>query len=175
MTISEKGKELIKKYEGCSLVAYACSSGVATIGFGHTTGVKLGTRISQELADYYFDCDVQRFAEYVNLNIVKKIDYELTQEQFDVLVSFTYNLGSIRDGFKYALLKGDLKDAVARMTQYTKSGGKHILGLQRRRMEEAVMFTGYPIAEEDLKTIRKASRLWLNQLLVRLFAWYEEQ
>jgi lysozyme len=174
MTLSEKGKAHIKSYEGCGLKTYACSSGVATIGYGHTRGVKDGMTITQQEAEYFFDCDVKRFSDYVNESIVKKIEYDLTQEQFDALVSFAYNLGSIKDGFKAALLSNDLKEAVQKLTLYVKSGGVYNKGVHRRRIAEAVMFTGYPATEEELDIIRNsATHIWLNKYALRIMNWYD--
>jgi len=51
MKISEEGKALIKKFEGCKLEAYLCSAGVPTIAFGRTKNVKLGDTCTQEQAD----------------------------------------------------------------------------------------------------------------------------
>ena len=53
MKISLEGLSLIKKFEGCKLIAYKCSAGVWTIGYGHTTGVKEGDVCTQEEAENY--------------------------------------------------------------------------------------------------------------------------
>lgn len=52
--ISDKGINLIKRFEGCSLSAYKCPANVWTIGYGHTgSDVTQGKRISQEEANDY--------------------------------------------------------------------------------------------------------------------------
>ena len=71
MKISENGKNLIKKYEGCRLTAYFCPSGILTIGWGHTGDVKEGQTITQSEADRLFDLDIQKYEvahKYGNFN-----------------------------------------------------------------------------------------------------------
>ena len=53
MNISQKGIDLIKKFEGCKLYSYRDSVGVATIGYGHTKNVKIGMSITQAQADLF--------------------------------------------------------------------------------------------------------------------------
>lgn len=88
MNISDKGISLIKSFEGCKLKAYLCPANVWTIGYGHTKGVHNGMTITQEQADEYFYEDIKPIEEYLN-----SLDVELTQGQYDALVSFIYNLG----------------------------------------------------------------------------------
>ena len=91
MKTSEKGFEIIKKYESCRLTAYLDPVGIPTIGWGHTSGVKMGQTITQAQADAYLAQDVST-AE----RAVAKYDgtYHWNQNQFDGLVSFTYNCGA---------------------------------------------------------------------------------
>ena len=94
MKISSKGLALIKEFEGCYLTAYKCPAGVWTIGWG-TTGkvdgkqICAGMKISQAKADALLKQDMVEFEGYVN-----KLPYKLNQNQFDALVSFTYNCGN---------------------------------------------------------------------------------
>ena len=53
MNVSQKGIDLIKKYEGLRLEAYLCPAGVWTIGYGHTAGVGKGMKITAEQAEEY--------------------------------------------------------------------------------------------------------------------------
>lgn len=91
--IGQAGLALIKQFEGCRLVAYQCSAGVWTIGYGHTAGVYKGMKITQAEAEAYLLQDVAKFEKYVNnLSYVPFTD-QLNQNQFDALVSFAFNLG----------------------------------------------------------------------------------
>jgi hypothetical protein len=66
MNISKVGIELIKKFEGCVLFGYKDPVGVPTIGYGHTGGVVVGQRITQEKAEQLLKQDLKRFEDAVN-------------------------------------------------------------------------------------------------------------
>ena len=72
--------------------AYKCSAGKLTIGYGHTDGVYEDQKITKEQAENFLKKDVEEFEKNVNY-INKKKKYNLNQNQFDSLVSFTFNLG----------------------------------------------------------------------------------
>ncbi len=138
--ISDKGVELVAKYEGCRLEAYKCPAGVWTIGYGHTAGVKPGDVLpSKEAAKALLKEDLAKYAGYVN-NCVKKgiISFPLTQNQFDALTSFCYNCGN---GSLQKLVSGrDAGKIADKMPEYNKGGGKVLQGLTNRRREERSLF-----------------------------------
>ena len=84
-----KRTTIIKRFEGCRLKAYKCPAGVWTIGYGRTQGVKQGDVITQEQADSWLRYDLKVF----ELHVKNNLKYKLNQNQFDALVSFTYNCG----------------------------------------------------------------------------------
>lgn len=136
MNISQNGINLIKKYEGCKLTAYKCPAGVWTIGYGHTgNDVYEGLKISQKDADYLLSIDLHKF-----VCIVLKYDYKynFTQNEFDALVSFAYNIGSIDQ----LTAKGTRsKSLIAKkILLYNKASGKVLKGLVRRREDEQRLF-----------------------------------
>lgn len=133
MKTSNRGIELIKSFEGCHLTAYKCPAGVWTIGYGHTAGVKGGMTITQAQADAYLVEDLKKYEKYVTLTGLK-----LNQNQFDALVSFTYNCGN--SNLKKLVKNRTLEQIAAAMLRYTKSGGKTLQGLVRRRQAEHDMF-----------------------------------
>ena len=90
MKTSERGIELIKKFEDFRSEAYKCPAGVWTIGYGHTGGVKPGDRVTETEAEGFLRKDVES-SEKIVLTLVKK---PINQNQFDALVSFVYNTGS---------------------------------------------------------------------------------
>ena len=59
MKTGKKGFSIIKKYEGCQLKAYLDPVGIPTIGYGHTSGVRLGQTITQAQADAFLIADCQ--------------------------------------------------------------------------------------------------------------------
>ena len=137
MKISNVGLSLIKKYEGCRLTAYRCPAGVLTIGYGHTNGVTEGMTITQEQADAYLLADVAWAEKAVN----KYMDtYKWNQNQFDALVSFTFNCGAgnlqtlVRDGCR------TIAEISEKIPAYNKANGETLPGLERRRAEERKLF-----------------------------------
>ena len=81
---------LVKELEGLRLEAYLCPAGVPTIGYGHTRGVKLGTRISAEQADQLLTVDLER----VRLQLMQSVKVPVSEGQFKALLSFAYNFGA---------------------------------------------------------------------------------
>lgn len=134
MRISKTGIDLIKKYEGCRLTAYKCPAGVWTIGYGHTAGVKQGMTISQAQADAFLVEDLVKYERKVN----KYSKYNFNQAQFNSLVSFAYNVGSI-DGLTKNGTRSIAQISEA-ITLYNKGGGKVLPGLVKRRAEEKALF-----------------------------------
>ena len=93
MELSEKIKQMIKGWEGCRLTAYRCPAGVLTIGYGHTgSDITAGKEITQSEANRLFDKDIKRFADKV-APLFTGVD--LNNNQFDALVSLSYNIGSL--------------------------------------------------------------------------------
>lgn len=141
MRISDNGLNLIKRFEGCKLTAYkpVQSETFFTIGYGHYgPDVKAGMKITQEQADAYLRQDVSG-AE----NSVMKYDskYHWNQNQFDALVSFTYNCGS--GNLKTLLASGtrSISEISAKITAYNKGANKKVLqGLVTRRNAEKELF-----------------------------------
>lgn len=140
MTVSERGVELIAKYEGCRLEAYKCPAGVWTIGYGHTAGVVQGQTLpSKEAAKALLKEDLKKYGGYVNACVRKGlITFPLTQNRFDALTSFCYNCGN---GNLQKLVTGrDAATVADKLLAYNKGGGKVLAGLTRRREEERALF-----------------------------------
>ena len=87
---SEKGINLIKRFEGLRKTAYLCPSGIWTIGYGHTRGVRKGDIITEEQATAFLIEDVQIVESTVN-SINATYNYNFNQNEFDALVSFGFN------------------------------------------------------------------------------------
>lgn len=135
METSKNGIELIKKFEGCRLTAYKCAAGVPTIGYGHTAGVKMGQTITQAQAESFLKDDLIRYEK----NVEKYNDkYHWNQNEFDALVSFAFNTGSV-DQLTAAGTR-DRKTIAEKMLQYNKAAGKTLDGLTKRRKAERELF-----------------------------------
>ena len=137
MKTSSKGVSLIKQFEGCRLTAYKCPAGVWTIGYGHTAGVKQGDVITQQTADDYLRNDLTTYE-----NAVMKYDniYHFNQNQFDALVSFTYNCGAGNLKSLTQSGKRTIAQIGEKLLLYNKAGGVVLRGLQRRRVAEKELF-----------------------------------
>ena len=139
MKCSQEGLELIKKFEGCKLKSYKCPAGVWTIGYGHTEDIKEGDIVSPEEANKLLRADVFKFEEYVDDNVM----VELTQNQFDALVAWTFNLGvgNLRNSTMLKKLNNaDYTSVPFEMKRWNKAGGKTLDGLVRRRQAESLLF-----------------------------------
>ena len=139
MKCSQEGLELIKKFEGCKLKSYKCPAGVWTIGYGHTEDVKEGDIVSPQEADKLLRADVFKFEEYVADNVM----VNLTQNQFDALVAWTFNLGvgNLRNSTMLKKLNNaDYTSVPFEMKRWNKAGGKTLDGLIRRRKAESLLF-----------------------------------
>ena len=139
METSKNGIELIKEFEGRRLVAYQDSVGVWTIGYGHTKDVWEDRLIIKSTADRLLAEDLAEFEKYVD-NLV---DVPLTQNQFDALVAWTFNLGPTNLSESTLLKKlnaGDYDSVPSEMKRWNKAGGEVLEGLIRRREAEAALF-----------------------------------
>lgn len=136
--IGQAGLALIKQFEGCRLIAYQCSAGVWTIGYGHTAGVHKGMKITQAQADEYLKKDVAKFEKYINNPSYVPFTDKLNQNQFDALVSFAFNLG--QGNVKKLWTGRTINQIPSAMQQYCKAAGKTLPGLQRRRKAEAALY-----------------------------------
>ena len=138
MKISEEGKDLIKLFEGCRLKAYKCSAGVPTIGYGNTyypngDKVKMGDVITLEQARDLFDDLIVRYERIVE----SKLKVDVKQNEFDALVSHTYNTGGSSTLFKFVNM-GAPKEKIKNWftTKYITANGKRLQGLVNRRLKE---------------------------------------
>lgn len=144
MQISENGLNLIKRFEGCKLVAYKDSVGVWTIGYGTTnsdrnitgTTIKQGLVISQATADRWLQESINR--KYIPLVEKYNNKYNFNQNQIDALVSFAYNVGSIDQLTANGIRS--INEIANHITAYNKAGGIELLGLTKRRQAEKNLF-----------------------------------
>jgi lysozyme len=153
MNISSQGLELIKRFEGFHLDAYLDPVQIPTIGYGTIIidgkPVRMGMTITKEQAEAYLYADIQKFEDFVN----RLVTVSLSQEQFDALVSFTYNLGptNLRKSTLLRLLnQGRYEEAQPQFLRWNRAGNKVLRGLTRRRLAEAALF-GPMTAQQMIK------------------------
>lgn len=133
---------LVKEFEGLRLEAYLCPAGVPTIGYGHTAGVRLGTRVSAEQADQLLTVDLERVR--LQLQLLQSVKVPVSEGQFKALLSFAYNVGvaAVKDSTLLKYLNAGKFEAAAReFSRWVYSKGKRLPGLERRRAREAEVFS----------------------------------
>ena len=156
MITSEKGIQLIKHFEGCHFKPYLCPALLWTVGYGHVlypeqNRLPLAQRKSYNLkiehfrnweqseVDALLKQDLQRFER----GVLRYITVPLKQNEFDALVSFSFNLGLgtlQRSSIRSKLNRGDKEGAIDTLLKYCRAGGKILRGLERRRAAEADLF-----------------------------------
>lgn len=145
MKIGNNGIKLIKDFEGCSLKAYrdpVTGNLPITIGYGNTfyedgSKIKLTDTITKEEAERLLMSLIPRFEKIVN----KKVTIELTQNQFDALVSHTWNTGGSKTLFN--LINNKAGDNAIKnwfTTKYITANGIESNGLKRRRKAECDLY-----------------------------------
>lgn len=138
--ISENGVKMIEGFEGYSATAYpdpGTGGAPWTIGYGHTGGVVPGETITRAQAEAYLKQDLSSAESAVRENV----HVPLTQNQFDALVSLTYNVGP--NGYPSLLAtlnRGDYAGAQRMFGDYVHAGGHVLPGLVSRRAQEAALF-----------------------------------
>lgn len=130
---------LIKSFEQLRLNSYLCPAGVWTIGYGHTNGVNQGMLITEKTADAFLKQDIRNAEHSIN-----QMDAELTQEQFDALVSFVFNVG-VRafnvSTLRKKILKNPNDPSIAdEFRRWVYAGDKKLPGLIKRREQEIKLY-----------------------------------
>lgn len=139
--ISQEGINLIKKWEGSSPVPYRCPAGYMTIGIGHVIreNESFTRALTNKEIEDLFRKDVLIFEGAVNNNVRVPIK----QNQFDALVSFTFNVGitAFRNSTMLRLINANqLKEAGDQFLRWVYANGKVLEGLRRRREDERRLF-----------------------------------
>lgn len=146
MKTSDSGIRLIQEFEGLRLTSYLCSAGVPTIGYGATyyadgTKVKLGQTITKEQAVQMLKEHLKQF-EGSLIGLLNKTN--VNQNQFDALVSFTFNLGAgnLAKSQLLRFVKANPNDPkiAAEFAKWNRAGGLVSTGLVRRRKKEAQLY-----------------------------------
>ncbi len=146
MTIGKNGLDLIKSFEGFSSVPYRCLAGVPTIGYGTTyyeggRHVTMNDKpISKERATEILKHQID---DVYGSSVNRYVTRYMTQNQFDAMASFAYNLGSGALKSSTLLRKvNKLKDeeAALQFLRWDKAGGKKLAGLTRRRKAESKLY-----------------------------------
>lgn len=137
--------DIIKRFEDLRLEAYLCPAGVWTIGWGHTAGVRPGDSITPQRAEELLEEDVAA----VDDNLHKVIHVQLTEGQWDALVSLCFNLRGgalalprLAPRLMAKIGSGDFAGAAEEFLDIDRANGQVLAGLARRRQAERELFLG---------------------------------
>lgn len=144
MKTSADGRLFIEAFEGKFLHTYDDGTGVLTIGYGHTTAAGHPAVFrGQTITDAECDAILANDLSNVEVNVSRAIKGKMTQAQFDALVSFDFNTGSlVKSSIDDKINAGNPDAAMATLLQYDHAGGKQMAGLTRRRKAERLMYLG---------------------------------
>lgn len=146
MKLSDKGYDLIKRFEGYSDRPYKCPAGISTIGYGNTyypNGVKVkltDKQITKEYANEMLAFVADNFAK----EVLKAVKSNITVNQLNALTSFAYNLGmtNFRNSTLLKLVNINPNDAMIakEFLKWNKANGKELKGLTNRRIAESALY-----------------------------------
>jgi lysozyme len=144
--LSQKGLELIKQFEGLSLTPYVCSGGINTIGYGntyYTNGKKVTLQdkpITKQQAEELLKHSLSTYEKAVD----SFCRDDISQSQFDALVSFAYNLGTgaLQKSTLIKKVNANPKDVTIadEFLKWNKAAGRVLAGLTKRRQAEANLY-----------------------------------
>jgi lysozyme len=145
MQYSKDGLNLTEQFEGVRLTSYpdpATGGDPWTIGYGHTgSDVHPNMTITQQQAEELLMKDVQKASQAVN----SRVHTDITQDEFDALVDFVFNVGAGNFAGSTLLKKineGDMEGAAHEFEKWDMAAGKHMAGLLKRRQAEENLFNG---------------------------------
>ena len=144
--LSQKGVDLIKQFEGLSLTPYVCAGGINTIGYGNTyyTNGKRVTlkdpKITHKQAEELLKHSLSTYEKAVD----SFCRDDISQPQFDALVSFAYNVGTgaLQKSTLIRKVNANPKDVTIadEFAKWNKANGRVLVGLTRRRQAEAKLY-----------------------------------
>lgn len=150
MNMSQNGKELLAQWEGIRNNVYKDVAGLETIGVGHLlTKEELRTGqivIKGQSFDYRKGLDNGEVMDLLSQDLVRfeeaiqdEVHVRLSQNQFDALVSFVFNvgIGAFKESTLLKILNRGSYDAIPdQLRRWVKAGGKTVQGMVNRRENE---------------------------------------
>ncbi|MGZ2746931.1 lysozyme [Burkholderia stagnalis] len=136
-----QGIELIKHFEGLRLARYLDAVGKPTIGYGHL--ILPHEQFTRPLTQAEADALLRNDLRSAELNLRKLVHVPITQQQFDALMSFVFNLGAgrLRSSTLLRYLNaGASARAADQFLVWNKAGGRPLAGLTKRRQAERALF-----------------------------------
>lgn len=151
MKISENGLEFLKKNEGLVKSVYLDSAGLPTIGYGHllTEFEKINNVFVNEITDKQATELLRKDVEKAEQGVLTLVKVPLSQNQFDVLVDFIFNIGAYAFEKSTLLKKLNLREYNAVPTELMKWNKARdpktkmlveVVGLTKRRQKEVELW-----------------------------------
>lgn len=137
--INQAGYDLIRACEGLRLTAYLCPAGIWTIGYGHTRNVCAGDVITPQQAEEFLSDDLEVFEK----GVAGLVHVPLNDNQFSALVAFSFNVGLqafYRSSLLNLLNRTWYAQVPVQLMRWTKTKGRDLPGLVRRRAAEAALW-----------------------------------
>lgn len=138
--ISELGIDHIKGWEGLELEAYMPTpNDVPTIGIGHTKGVDMGLTCTERQAEVWLVEDLEPVEDAME----RLVSAALTQTQYDMLVSWVFNVGvgAFRQSTLLRVLNEGRHNRVpSELRRWVYQDGRKVQGLINRRRDEAAKY-----------------------------------
>lgn len=154
MNFSNRCVEFVKQWETLVLEAMLpTKDDVWTIGYGHTRGVRPDDKCNAADAEKWLRDDMA----VAERDVLSRLKVQVTEDQFDALVSLTFNAGYTRTLLQ-KLNAGDVKGAADEFDRWVYQAGKALWGLCRRRAQEKLMFCGVDYTESDSESL--AEKIW---------------
>lgn len=163
MEITQAGVEMIKRFELFEPNLYNDKAGHCTIGYGHLVHrgpidgrleeLPFVGGITEEEATQLLKSDIALRAEGV---VRSEVKVSLSQNEFDALVSFVFNIGGhnfAESTFLRKLNAGDRSGAAKEMLRWVYAGGEKLNDLYFRRRKEVSLFSGAPLAGDDIERV----------------------
>ena len=142
--ITDEGINLIKRFEGFSSSIYICPAGYPTIGYGHVVRDDEKQQFAQGIDKDEGEELLRQDVRWAERGVLRLIDVQLTDGQFDSLVSFTFNLGTgalQRSTLRRKVNREEHDDVPAQFKRWVWAGGRKLNGLMRRRNTESIIYS----------------------------------
>jgi len=142
--VTKDSLNLIKRFEGFSKTIYICPAGYPTIGYGHVVKEREMEQFKNGIAETQAKDLLRQDVQEAEKAVLRLITVPLTENQFDALVSFTFNLGAgalQRSTLRWKINREEHKAAPAEFVKWVWAGGEKSTGLLLRRKAEAILYS----------------------------------
>ena len=141
--IGPNGLALIKRFEGFVAQPYLCPAGFLTIGYGHRVHLSERKAMERGITPAAAEALLIRDAVSAGSAVLRLIEVPLLDNQYDALVSFTFNLGSAalqRSTLRQKINRNEHFDVPAELLKWIWAGGRKLPGLVARRAAEGTLY-----------------------------------